>query len=278
MRDLPPPAAVAQEQPPAAVPRRAPLLGARAAGAGGQPPQANAIDSAMSQFQALAPPSLSSTAFEGLDNGNNIPLIGGAGLTPPDPQIAVGPDHILEMVNVVGRVYTKSGGMVQTFALADLFQVPPGYFDFDPKVIYDAPSGRWFAAYASYQDNPSPPDEGRLHIAVSQTSDPTGDWNVYFVSYADVFPDNPGIGVTDDKLTASSNVFDIDYPNGSCPNPKPCPLTPGCGAGDAYCGEQTVVFEKADLLPASLRATWRFPTCHRHHSIQPASPYARPTP
>ena len=88
--------------------------------------------------------------------------------------------------------------------------MPVGYIDTDPKVIYDALSGRWFASYLSFIDNPSGSDEGRLHLAVSQTSDPTGAWNVYTLTYTDVVPDYARIGVTNDKFTVSSNLFDID--------------------------------------------------------------------
>src|SRR5207247_824557 len=159
-------------------PRPAPQAPQEAQGAA---PDANAGDGSFAAQTALAP-ALSGTGFEGLDDGNDSAVVGFT-LTPPDPQVAVGPNHVFEMVNVIGRIYTRAGGSVQTFALRSFFGVPAGYSDTDPKVFYDALSNRWFASYASYLDLAgSTNDKGRLHLAISQTDDPTGAWNVYFLS------------------------------------------------------------------------------------------------
>jgi hypothetical protein len=177
---------------------------------------------------------VSTADFEGLDNDDNNALAGFI-IRPPDPQGAVGPNHFFEMVNISGRIYSRTGTIIESFSLVDFFGVPDGYFDFDPKIIYDALSGRWFASYVSLIDLPGPNnDEGRLHIAISQSSDPTGTWNLYFLSYAQVFPDYAGIGVTGDKFTISSNIFDID--------------------GPFYFGVHTVVIEKADVMAGAAGA------------------------
>jgi hypothetical protein len=198
-------------------------------------------------------PTVSGSGFEGLDNGDNSAVVGFT-LTPPDPQVAVGPNHVFEMVNVIGRVYTRSGGTVQTFALRSFFGVPAGYFDTDPKVFFDALSNRWFASYASYLDLAgSVNDKGRLHLAISQTDDPTGAWNVYFLSYNQVFPDYAAIGVTTDKFTASANVFDVD--------------------SNAYFGVDTLILEKADVLaglPGASVHLFAFPRRTDRFTVRPA--------
>jgi len=193
-------------------------------------PAANALDAAFSaESESNTPPTVSTADFDGLDNDDNGALTGFI-VRPPDPQLAVGPNHVFEMVNIAGRIYSRTGATLQSFALVDFFGVPSGYRDTDPKIIYDALSGRWFASYVSFFDGPGPNfDEGRLHIAISQTSDPTGAWNVYFLSYAQVFPDYAGIGVTNDKFTISSNIFNIGQP-------------------PFYHGVHTVVIEKADVM------------------------------
>jgi len=215
-------------------------------------PPANAHDESFSN-EPLAPPTPTGAGFEGLDNSDNQALTG-VTPTPPDPQVAVGPDHIFEMVNIVGRIYTRSGATVQTFKLADFFQVPVGYLDTDPKVIYDALSGRWFASYVSLIDpHGQNNDEGRLHLAISETSDPTGVWNRYFITYAQLFPDYAGIGVTNDKFTISSNVFDIDQP--------------------FYYGAETIVIEKADVLagvPGGSVGLFAFPRNLNRFTVRPA--------
>ncbi len=197
-------------------------------------PAANAVDPAFSaESESNTPPGVSTANFEGLDNDDNGEITGFI-VRPPDPQLAVGPDHVFEMINIVGRIYSRTGATLQSFSLVDFFVVPSGYRDTDPKVIYDALSGRWFASYVSFLDRPGPRnDEGLLHLAISKTSDPTGAWNVYSLSYTqfnppDGFPDYAGIGVTDDKFTISSNIFDID--------------------GIFYFGVHTVVIEKADVM------------------------------
>ena len=157
------------------IPRRGIPSGDRQEGAG-QPPTVNAIDSQGAGLGAVAgAPALSMSQFEGLDDDHNLSLTGFT-VSPPDPQVAVGPNHIFEMVNNVGRIFDKSGTILETYALKDFFQVPTGYLATDPKIIYDALSGRWFAAYISSYDDPLLQDEGLLHIAVSQTSNPTGAW------------------------------------------------------------------------------------------------------
>jgi Bacterial TSP3 repeat len=215
-------------------------------------PAANVRDESFSP-EPLAPPVPSGSGFEGVNNTDNG-VLSGFTVTPPDPQVAVGPDHVFEMVNIIGRISTRGGGPVQTFTLASFFGVPAGFKDTDPKVFYDAVSNRWFASYVSLIDLPgSNNDQGRLHIAISQTSDPTGVWNLYFLTYAQVFPDYAGIGVTNDKVTVSSNIFDVDQP--------------------FYFGAETLVFEKADLLagvPGPSVGLFGFPRNLNRFTVRPA--------
>ncbi len=250
-------AAVVREEP-AVLPRRAASLGVRVGdGSASRSPAANALAGFTRLGAQTAAPNIL-TSFEGLGSADN-PF----GLTPPDPQIAVGPDHVVSFVNITGRVFDKNGSTVSTFLLADFFGVPPGYRDTDPKVIYDALSGRWFAAYSSSIDNTLGDDEGLLHLAVSKTSDPTGLWHVYEVSYVDVLADYPGIGLTDDKFTISINVFDIDGGD----------VSPGCSLVSGYCGEQTIVVEKSHLLDGlpgeDVDATF-FPRNMNRFTVRPA--------
>src|SRR5437899_7389148 len=85
-------------------------------------------------------------SFEGLYFGTNGPYSNR--LTPPDVQVAVGPNHVVEMVNVLGRISTKQGVAVRTFPLVTFFGVPSTDFISDPKIHFDTASGRWFASIA----------------------------------------------------------------------------------------------------------------------------------
>ncbi len=256
VRDLPPAAAAPEHlQEVVLQRRRAPVPD------GGAPPDspapaANALDPAFAEpTQMNTPPTVSTADFEGLDNDDNGALTGFI-TRPPDPQLAVGPNHVFEMVNISGRIYSRTGATVQSFSLRSFFGVPTNYSDTDPKIIYDALSGRWFASYVSYINGPGGSNDfGRLHLAISQTSDPTGAWNVYYRSYSQNFPDYPGIGVSSDKFTISSNVFDID-----------APIAP-------YRGEETVVVEKADVVAGVAGADvglFAFPLNLNRFTVRPA--------
>ena len=50
-------------------------------------------------------------SFEGLSNQDNFNLLGGR-VNPPDPVGDVGPNHYVEMINLVYAVYDKQGNLV----------------------------------------------------------------------------------------------------------------------------------------------------------------------
>ena len=246
--DLPPaPSTLAWAEELRVIPRLAPELG-RADGA--QAPAANAVDIAAkpepylrAEAQLMAPSDIL-TSFDGLDSTDN-PF----DLTPPDPQLAVGPNHVVEFVNVVGRITDKSGvADGPDFSLAIFFSVPPGNSEFDPKVIYDDIHGRFFASYVSI--DPAT-DDGFLHLAISVTNDPTGAWNAYFFGpYPDAFPDYPGIGVTNDKFTISYNLFN--------------------SVSSAFIGEQTLVVQKSDVMAGISADSFLFGATLSRFTVRPA--------
>ena len=85
--------------------------------------------------------------FEGLSNQDNFNIFG-VRVNPPDPVGAVGPNHYVEMINLVFGVYDKTGnlllGPVDTGSLWAGFAVPdctdPSG---DPIVLYDKLEDRW---------------------------------------------------------------------------------------------------------------------------------------
>ena len=146
------------------------------------------------------------TGFTGVTLDQQVSALGSdQAVTPPDPQIAAGPTYLLEMVNSSGSVWTKSGGLVSIFDLNRFFPVPAGYTFSDPRVLYDAISGRWFASGVAFV---TPSYGSMLVFAVSDTSDPTGTWHVYSAdNSANVTHDQPKIGVSTDKVAFSFNDF-----------------------------------------------------------------------
>ncbi|MBI3358015.1 MAG: hypothetical protein HY037_00250 [Nitrospirae bacterium] len=179
-------------------------------------------------------------AFEGLDYGDN-PF----GLSPPEPTVAAGPDHVVEMVNITGRIFSKSGGLISTFFLNSFFNIPSGFFSSDPRIVYDAQSGRWFASFFAASSS-----SGLLALAVSQGSDPTGAWSVYQFPRSDC-PDFPHIGISDDKVIIAFNAFAI-----------PCALP--------YLGAAYLVLNKSHLLAGQPAAMEVFPPNTAFFTLQPA--------
>src|SRR2546427_7475160 len=184
-------------------------------------------------------------SFEGLHFGTNGPYTNR--LTPPDVQVAVGPNHVVEMVNVLGRISTKQGVEVQTFRLATFFGVPSTDFISDPKIHFDTASGRWFASITDVTT-------GSVLLEVSRTADPTGLWNASSVSTITGCADQPLLGFSDLVVIISANDFS------SC-----------TGGNPSYLGVQYWVLNKTDLLSGATPRTMSFgpdPTLFSVHPVQ----------
>ena len=162
-----------------------------------------------------------------MDSSVNGPLV----IEPPDPVVAAGPAHVVELVNLSGRILTLAGSTVSTFSLASFFLIPAGVdVVSDPKILYDNQSGRFFAALIGYRSASS---QGIEVLAVSNFSDPTQDWSVYQTTTDGYFPDYPGLGVSDDKVAVTGNAFTLPE------------------SAQQFIGAQTRVYQKSDLLAGS---------------------------
>jgi cell division septation protein DedD len=167
------------------------------------------------------------TAFNGLNAAESC-----SGCEPPDTQVAAGPNHVVEADNVQIRIFDKSGSTIRTVSLNSLFAVG-NVFVSDPRIRYDTLSSRWFISMLSFDNaNLSAAHNGRFDLAVSTTSDPTQPFNIYSLTTANSFPDQPALGFNDDKVITSANSF-------SC--------TPNCNSG-GFQGNEFVVWNKSDLL------------------------------
>lgn len=155
--------------------------------------------------------------FEGLSNQDNFNVFGFR-VNPPDPVGDVGPNHYVEMINLVFAVYSKTGtlllGPVDTGTLWAGFAVedctdPSG----DPIVVYDQFVDRWILSQFTTRgfDDPSLPFYDC--VAISQTGDPTGAYYRYaFITQPDpdggyFFPDYPKYGVWTDSYVMTTRDF-----------------------------------------------------------------------
>lgn len=134
-----------------------------------------------------------------------------SGFIPPDSMGAVGVDHFVELINGRYSVYDKqTGTRVQTSTL-DAFWSNAGVsvnnFSFDPRVLYDPASSRWFAAAVDNSHNPN-----NFLFAVSQSADPTQGWSGFAIDSdtADTrWADFPTLGVDADGVYLAANMFGV---------------------------------------------------------------------
>jgi hypothetical protein len=155
---------------------------------------------------ASAAPSLANN-FEGVGAGFTGPqgtfTVNSA---PPDPNSAVGPNNIVEVVNSAFAIFNKTGsvvyGPVQTNTLWSGFGGGcQSNNDGDATVAYDRLADRWIVSQFSVSTTPY-----LQCVAVSTTGDPTGSYHRYAFQYAN-FPDYPKLGVWPDAYYTTFNMF-----------------------------------------------------------------------
>lgn len=153
---------------------------------------------------------------------------------PPDCNMAVGPDHIVTVINSTIAFYTKTG----TKTFQQQMDTSGGFFDgtrqtgfvFDPKCFYDPISNRFFVVALDL-------DEGstisNALVAVSDDSNPNGVWRFYRINAilnqggTNYWLDYPGFGFNKDAVVITGNMF---------------------GIGGGYFGVQALVLPKAPML------------------------------
>lgn len=143
--------------------------------------------------------------------------------TPPDPTIAVGPEHIVETVNASVAFYRKDGTLEFSVDLDD--RGNPGFFEpvgagsfvVDPKVLYDVDAQRFvLVAIEVYS-----PNSAWIDIAVSDDSNPHGIWYKYRMSAvipigsANYWVDYPSFGYDSRAYYTGGNLFRLNGSGGS---------------------------------------------------------------
>ena len=155
--------------------------------------------------------------FEGLSNQNNFDIFGFR-VNPPDPVGDVGPNHYVEMVNLVFGIYDKAGNEllapVDTGTLWGGFPIedctdPSG----DPIVLYDQTTDRWLLSQFTTRGFDDPALPFYNCVAISTSGDPTGSYYRYaFITQQDVdggyyFPDYPKYGVWSNSYLMTTRDF-----------------------------------------------------------------------
>ena len=188
---------------------------------------------------------VSTPGLNAYDQGVTHPVNGslpGVDVEPSDQGICASSTATMEMNNdVVGVFEGPRLTLVKVAPLEHLFQTPEifGYggdgsnsVQGDPRCFYDNSTGRWYASqlWLDLNDATSFGSAGTF-LAVSQSSNPTGKWNVYFIPdlsnqtgtatcttsyYNPCFGDQPLLGVDANSVQISTNEYSIYhyYPNG----------------------------------------------------------------
>jgi hypothetical protein len=161
---------------------------------------------------------------------------GQSGFFPPDTMGAVGPNHVVELINGRYAAYDRTGNLQDSSSLNAFWTsagaTPSGSFSFDPRIVYDAHTSRWFATAV---DNAG--GANNFLVGVSNSSDPTAGWSAYSIdSDADDsnWADFPMLGLNRDNVVISANMFPLS--SGS--------VTTGF-----------VVVDKSDLISGTLTTT-----------------------
>jgi hypothetical protein len=166
----------------------------------------------------LGPSPRTSASFQALgDNDTQIP---------PDTQGAAGPNHLMVTLNSGVRIENKSGAVLSTVSLASFWASTGATDIFDPRVAYDPFGNRWMFAAVTNENSAA----SSIVLGVSQTSDPTGAWNLYRqdVDAGDVnWADYTQLGFNKDWIVVTVNMYAI--------------------SGGAFQGSKVWVFGKANL-------------------------------
>lgn len=140
--------------------------------------------------RVLGPPPITIASFQGNNQTSGFP---------PDPIIAVGPNHIMHLVNSSFRISDKNGNTLKTINAGAWFNnVLPGSGPFDPKVFYDFHANRWVMVW---DEQNSSTQTAHFLVSVSDDDNPLGVWfnwalpsNVYGSTTSGTWQDYQGAG------------------------------------------------------------------------------------
>lgn len=180
-----------------------------------------------------------SSSFIGQQSSATTCSYFGHGCNPPDMAIAASPNFVLQGVNTQFEVLDTHGNIQpgwpvsaqKFFGAADETAIDPNTglscdiahknqpFLSDPRALYDPADGRFWAAMLQVEGSvafgvaTSCPYKSAYFVAVSQTSDPTGAWNVYqFNMEMDIkgqkfAADYTQLGINSQAVYFSGNMF-----------------------------------------------------------------------
>ncbi|HAP69785.1 MAG TPA: hypothetical protein DCR04_08690, partial [Flavobacteriales bacterium] len=126
--------------------------------------------------------------------------IGFTGVSPSDPCVDVGPNHVIQMINggsgAYFVVFNKTGNALTNVTYLDNYMGFSGGGG-DPIVLYDEVADRWLMSEFASGGNV-------LHVAISTSPDPLGNWYTYTYN-ATNFPDYPKYSIWNNAYIVTTN-------------------------------------------------------------------------
>jgi hypothetical protein len=151
----------------------------------------------------VLPPDLSvAQTLTGLDEATS------GGLRPPDPWVSVNSTYVVQVVNSLIRISSRSGAPIVSVPTWAFFALPGGLTASDARVLWDAVHARWVAVAISFD---GPLANNFVNLAISDGADPTAGWATYSIYYGDFLPDYPSISTSSDKIVITDDIFDPTF-------------------------------------------------------------------
>jgi hypothetical protein len=166
----------------------------------GRPPRADtALQPSAGSTALAAPPAPQvTTEFVGLDEAT-------AGFDPPDGWVTVNAGFVIQSVNGLVQVSSRSGVAIQQAPTWAVFGIPLGQNESDPRFLWDASHARWVGSVVSFDGTFT---NNFIVLAVSETADPLGAWDRYvFADAVGELPDQPTIASSTTKVVIPANEF-----------------------------------------------------------------------
>lgn len=130
--------------------------------------------------------------------------------SPPDTTGAIGPVSYIQTVNSRAAIYNRSGVQLAIGTLNNLAGYSSAPNSFDPQMIWDATTNRYYYVMDSVFSN----SDNRLAFGWSKTSNPsnlTSDWCHYEIKEGSRFPDYPKLGDATGFIEIGVNAFTSSF-------------------------------------------------------------------
>jgi IPT/TIG domain-containing protein len=164
-----------------------------------------------------------------------------SGADPPDTQMAVGRNQVVEAVNNNLFVFNRGGGQITSYPLTQIFQPPNQTVGLtDPKILFDPTTNRYYLTEMVCQDAGCGANN-YTHMGISLAISSDGQsWTIYdYLNDGQNLQDQEKLGFSGDKITFAVNEYNCK-----------------CGSGSQYKQENVVIVQKSDAVAGNTIQPW----------------------